>query len=112
MLTMIAPMKEEYLARDPNVCTAWDSTSPGVIENRVNEAISGKNKSSANNLKSKDIATAIAPAAIPPMKKDFDDIMAVKYDFACRLSLVRLILSFFPDPRVFLLCMGTFLGPI
>ena len=77
MLTMTAPIKEEYLAKDPSVCTACDSTSPGVRENNVNDAISGINKPPANDLRSKDITRAMAPAARPPMKNDFDEILVL-----------------------------------
>jgi hypothetical protein len=77
MLTRIAPMKEVYLARGPSVCTAWDSTSPGVRENNVNDAISGTNTPPANNRRISDIATEIAPATIPPTKNDLEEILAV-----------------------------------
>lgn len=75
MLTRVAPIKDEYLARGPNVCTACDSTSPGVRENNVNDATSGMNKPPANNRKSIATATATDPATIPPKKKqDLEEI--------------------------------------
>jgi hypothetical protein len=77
MLARVAPMKEEYLASGPSVCTACDSTSPGVRENNVNEASSGINNPPENNLKISDIATAIAPATIPPTKNDLEEIRTV-----------------------------------
>jgi hypothetical protein len=87
MLTKVAPIKDEYLARGPRVSTACDSTSPGVRENNVNDATSGMNKAPANNRKSIPTATAIAPATIPPKKYDLGEraianllIFLVKYD--------------------------------
>jgi hypothetical protein len=65
------------LARGPRVCTACDSTSPGVRENNVNEAISGTNNPPANNRRISDIATAVAPATIPPIKNDLEEIRTV-----------------------------------
>ena len=63
----MAPINAEYLASDPNVSTACDSTSPGVSENKVWDAISGMNGPPKNNLRSKDTAIAMAPAASPPI---------------------------------------------
>ena len=63
----MAPINAEYLASGPNVSTACDSISPGVRENKVWDATSGRNGLPANNLRSKDTAIAIAPAASPPI---------------------------------------------
>ncbi len=63
----MAPIKAEYLASEPKVSTACDSTSPGVSENKVWDATSGINGPPKNNLRSKDIAIAMAPAASPPI---------------------------------------------
>ena len=74
MLIRVAPIKDVYLARGPRVCVAWDSISPGVRENNVNDAISGMNNPPAYNLRIRDIATAHAPATIPPIKNDLEEI--------------------------------------
>ncbi len=91
MLTTVAPIKDEYFARGPSVCTACDSTSPGVSENRVNDAISGINRPSANNLRSKDIVTATAPATRPPTKNDFDEILVLNSSLLVILDKFGLI---------------------
>jgi hypothetical protein len=61
----MAPINEEYLARDPNVSTALDSISPEVNETNACEAKSGINKPLADNLNIKDRVNAAKPAAIP-----------------------------------------------
>ena len=43
-------------------------------ENNVNDAISGMNNPPAYNLRIRDIATAHAPATIPPIKNDLEEI--------------------------------------
>jgi hypothetical protein len=48
-----------------------------VRENNVNDAISGTNTPPANNRRISEIATAIAPATIPPTKNDLEEILAV-----------------------------------
>ena len=97
MLTSVAPMKEVYLARGPRVCTACDSTSPGIRENNVNDAISGINNPPANNRRIRDIATAIAPATIPPRKYDLEDIRTVVNSNLLWFFLARYDLSLFPN---------------
>lgn len=74
MLTAVAPMNEEYLAMGPKVCTACDSTSPGVRENNVNNTISGINIPPAIYRRVSDIATEIIPATIPPKKNDLEKL--------------------------------------
>ncbi len=64
-LTIIAPIKEEYLAKGPNIPTAWDSISPEVTEINACEAKSGINRPLADMLKIKDMANADRPAATP-----------------------------------------------
>ena len=64
-LTMIAPINEEYLAKSPNIPTAWDSISPEVREINACEAKSGINKPLREMLKTKDMANADRPAATP-----------------------------------------------
>jgi hypothetical protein len=64
-LTIIAPINEEYLAKSPNIPTAWDSISPEVSEINACEAKSGINKPLREMLKTKDMANAASPAAMP-----------------------------------------------
>jgi hypothetical protein len=64
-LTIIAPINEEYLAKSPNIPTAWDSISPEVSEINACEAKSGINKPLTEMLKTKDMANANRPAAAP-----------------------------------------------
>ena len=64
-LTTIAPINEEYLAKSPNIPTAWDSISPEVSEINACEAKSGINKPLREMLKTKDMANANRPAATP-----------------------------------------------
>ena|SRR6188472_3446080 len=66
ILATTAPIKAEYLAIGPNDSTARDSICPGVSENKVWEATSGKNNPPTYNLRSKDAARATVPAASPP----------------------------------------------
>src|SRR5919199_6681 len=65
ILAITAPINAEYLASGPNVSTARDSICPGVSENKVCDAISGRNDPPTSNLISNEIATAIAPATSP-----------------------------------------------
>ena len=58
-------MKAEYFARGPNVSIAWDSNSPGVSENNVCDASSGKNNPPTNILIIIDTAIDTSPATIP-----------------------------------------------
>jgi hypothetical protein len=64
-VTIIAPIKEEYLAKSPNIPTAWDSISPEVSEINACEAKSGINRPLTEMLKIKDMANAANPAATP-----------------------------------------------
>ncbi len=74
MVTIIDPIKVEYLARGPKVSIAWDSNSPGVIENNVCYASSGKNNPPANTLSIIDIAIDTSPATIPAEKENKTDL--------------------------------------
>ena len=65
IVTIIEPMKVEYFARGPNVSIAWDSNSPGVSENNVCDASSGKNNPPTNTLIITDTAIDTSPATIP-----------------------------------------------
>ena len=65
----MAPINAEYLASEPKFSTACDSICPGVSENKVCDASSGMNWLPKNNLRSKDTAIAMAPAASPPVNK-------------------------------------------
>jgi hypothetical protein len=53
-----------YQISEVGILWERETTSPGVIENKVNEAISGMNKPPANNLSSIDIVTATADIPI------------------------------------------------
>ena len=51
-------------------------------ENSVNDAISGMNNPPAYNLRIRDIATAHAPATIPPIKNDLEEIRTANSESA------------------------------
>ena len=70
VVTIIDPIKVEYLARGPKVSIAWDSNSPGVNENNVCDASSGRNNPPANNLIRIDIAIDTNPATSPAEKEN------------------------------------------
>ena len=93
-LTTIAAIKAEYLARGPKFSTACDSNSPGVSENKVCDASSGRNDPPASDLINSEIPMARAPATTPAVK-DFVDrwpTLAVTL-----VSPWIKDLSFFPD---------------
>ena len=69
-LTIRAPINAEYFAIGPNVSTACDSTSPGVIENKVWDASSGMNIALKKVLNAKETAIAIAPPTSPTRKTE------------------------------------------
>ncbi|HZD12729.1 MAG TPA: hypothetical protein VE177_04330 [Candidatus Binatus sp.] len=62
-----ATIKAEYLARGP-FSTACYSNSPGVSENKVWDASSGRNGPPASDLMRSEIPMARAPATIPATK--------------------------------------------
>ncbi len=64
----MAAVKAEYFASGPKFSTACDSNSPGVSENNVWDASSGRNGPPRNDLVMSDIAMAKAPATIPAKK--------------------------------------------
>ena len=66
---IIAPIKAEYLARGPKVSIASDSNSPGVKENNVCDASSGRNKPLPNSFIIRDIAVDTIPEMIPAKNK-------------------------------------------
>lgn len=68
MLTTVAPINVEYLAKGPSVSTACDSISPDVIEIKPWEAISGMNNPLIVNLKKIDKDKLAIPAARPKRK--------------------------------------------
>ena len=68
-------MKAEYLAKGPKFSTACDSNSPGVSENKVWDAISGRKGPPVSDLNSSEIPIARAPATIPAAK-DFLNLLA------------------------------------
>ena len=68
MLTTIAPINVEYLAKGPSVSTACDSISPDVIEINPWEAISGMNNPLIVNFKKIDNDRLAIPAARPKRK--------------------------------------------
>jgi len=67
-LIIMAAVKAEYFARGPKFSTACDSNSPGVSENKVCDASSGRNGPPASDLISSEIPIASAPATIPAIK--------------------------------------------
>ena len=73
-LITIAAMKAEYLAKGPKFSTACDSNSPGVSENKVWDAISGRKGPPVSDLISSEIPIARAPATIPAAK-DFLNLL-------------------------------------
>ncbi len=73
-LSTIAAIKAEYLARGPKFSTACDSNSPGVSENKVWDASSGRKGPPASDLINSEIPMARAPATIPAAK-DFLDML-------------------------------------
>ncbi len=92
-MAIIAPIKAEYLASGPNVPTAWDSTDPGVSENRVWDAISGIKGPLNANLRSKAIDIATAPAQRPTMNDNLMD----RYFIMLSLSYLNQVrFKFFP----------------
>ena len=70
VITIIDPIKVEYLARGPKVSIAWDSNSPGVSENNVCDASSGRNNPPANTLRMIDIDIDTSPATSPAEKEN------------------------------------------
>ena len=68
MLTTVAPINVEYLAKGPSVSTACDSISPDVIEINPWEAISGINNPLIVNFKKIDKHKPAIPAASPNRK--------------------------------------------
>ena len=68
MLTTVAPINVEYLAKGPSVSTACDSISPDVIEINPWEAISGMNNPLIVNFKKIDKDKLAIPAARPKRK--------------------------------------------
>jgi len=68
MLTTVAPINVEYLAKGPSVSTACDSISPDVIEINPWEAISGMNSPLMVNFKKIDKDKLAIPAARPKRK--------------------------------------------
>jgi len=68
--TIIEPMKAEYFARGPKVSIAWDSNSPGVSENNVCDASSGRNNPLTATLIIIDIAIDTSPTTIPAEKEN------------------------------------------
>ena len=70
MLTIIYAIKVEYLARGPKVSIAWDSNSPGVSENNVCDASSGRNNPPAKTLKIIDIDIDTSPTTSPAEKEN------------------------------------------
>ena len=70
VITIIDPIKVEYLARGPKVSIAWDSNSPGVSENNVCDASSGRNNPPANTLMIIDIDIDTSPATSPAEKEN------------------------------------------
>ena len=64
-LIIMAAVKAEYFARGPKFSTACDSNSPGVSENKVCDASSGRNGPPVSDLISSEIPIASAPATIP-----------------------------------------------
>ena len=68
MLTTVAPINVEYLAKGPSVSTACDSISPEVIEINPWEAISGMNNPLMVNFKKIDKDRLTIPAARPKRK--------------------------------------------
>src|ERR1041384_8782673 len=58
ILAIIEPIKAEYLASGPKFSTACDSNSPGVSENKVCDASSGRNGPPASDLINSEIPTA------------------------------------------------------
>ena len=63
-------MKAEYFARGPKASIAWDSNSPGVSENNVCDASSGKNNPPINTLIITATAIDTSPATIPKAKEN------------------------------------------
>ena len=89
----MAPIKAEYLASGPNVPTAWDSTDPGVSENRVWDALSGIKGPLNANLRINAMAIATAPVQRPTM----NDNLMEKYLIMQSLSyLSQLIFKLCP----------------
>ena len=70
VVTIIDAIKVEYLASGPKVSIAWDSNSPGVSENNVCEASSGRNNPPANTLRIIDIDIDTSPATSPAEKEN------------------------------------------
>ena len=98
---MIAPIKAEYLASGPNVPTAWDSTDPGVSENRVWDAISGIKGPLNANLRINAMAIATVPVQRPTMN---DNLMERCLIMQSLSYLSQLRFKFFPK-----FCSGMFL---
>jgi hypothetical protein len=95
---MIAPIKAEYLASGPNVPTAWDSTDPGVSENRVWDAISGIKGPLNVNLRINAMAIATAPVQRPTMN---DNLMERCLIMQSLSYLSQLRFKFFPRSSQF-----------
>ena len=92
-LITMAAMKAEYLAKGPKFSTACDSNSPGVSENKVWDAISGRKGPPASDLISSEIPIASAPATIPAIK-DFLNLVTF---FDCHIYFFNVNdLRFFP----------------
>lgn|SRR5215831_4290731 len=90
---MIAPINAEYLASGPNVPTAWDSTDPGVSENRVWDAISGSKGPLNANLRINAMAIATVPVQRPTMN---DNLMERCLIMQSLSYLSQLRFKFFP----------------
>lgn len=89
-------MNAEYLAIGPKVPTAWDSTDPGVSENKVWEAISGINGALNANLKTKAMAIATLPAHSPPIN---DNLMEICFITQPLNYFNQATFKFFPGSR-------------
>lgn len=70
VVTIIDAIKVEYLAIGPKVSIAWDSNSPGVSENNVCDASSGRNNPPTNTLRMIDIDIDTRPTTIPAEKEN------------------------------------------
>ena len=71
---IIDPIKVEYLARGPRFSIAWDSTSPGVSENNVCDASSGRNNPPRKILKMSDIDIDTNPTTSPAEKENKSEL--------------------------------------
>ena len=74
MVTIIDPIKVEYLERGQKVSIDLDSNSPGVSENNVCDASSGRDNPPANTLIMIIIAIDTSPATIPAEKENKTDL--------------------------------------